>query len=93
MARTGRGSAVRVLPVLYLHLGIAPGKFRIYGEVDGVDLGSNRYVEWVAGLRIVFDRKWEVGVAYRRKDWSVQTSGFLNHFQSETAVVGIGYRW
>jgi len=92
-AKTGRGSDLHMIPVFHLHLGIAPGRFLIYGEADGISAGSKRYLDWTAGLRISFNRRWEFGIAHRRVDWSLRSPEIHNRFESVTTNVSIGYRW
>jgi membrane-associated phospholipid phosphatase len=92
-ARTGRGSDLHILPILHLHLGFAPGRFLIYGEADGTSVGSERYLDWTAGLRFGFNRRWELGIAHRRVDWSLSSPEIGNRFESATSNVSIGYRW
>lgn len=92
-AKIGSGSEVHLLPVVHLHLGLAPGRFEIYGEADGTDLGSESFLDWTVGLSFSLDRSWEIGIALRRVEWSLESSDIRNRFASETSILTIGYHW
>jgi len=92
-AKIGSGSDFHLLPVIHLHIGLAPGRFHLYGETDGTEVGSERFLDWTAGLRFSIDHSWEIGIAHRWVEWSLDSSDIRNRFESGTSNLTIGYHW
>ena len=89
----GRGRDLLALPVAHLHLGLAPGRFSVFAEADGSALGGESYLDVVLGIGVEISPHWRLGFSYRRVQWSVNSTGLSNHFESESPTVSICYGW
>jgi len=90
---TGRGRDLLAMPVAHVHLGLAPGRFSIYAEVDGSEIGDDRYMDVVVGFGFNLSRHWHLGLSYRRVQWNIGSSQLSNRFESESPALSISCDW
>ncbi len=92
-SRTGRGRDFLALPVAYLHLGLAPGRFSVFAEADGSDLGGDHYYDVVLGCGVDLSERWTLGLKYRWVGWTINSSRLSNNFESESPTISVSYGW
>lgn len=90
---TGSGRDLLALPVAHLHFGLAPGRFSVFAEADGSDLGGDRYFDVVLGCGVELSGHWRLGLHYRWVHWTISSSHLSNHFESESPTISVSYGW
>jgi hypothetical protein len=81
------------MPLAHLHIGFRSGIVNVYAEADGVEVSGDRYLDFAAMVRFQLDRRWDVGIGYRRIEREVDTEELDNDLRREQGALVFGYRF
>jgi len=83
-----------LLPVLHLQAGInLTAKWQVLADIDWIELGSNRRLDFATYIRWGFARHWDLSGGWRWAERGTDYGTFSNRFEQQRFLLAFGYSW